>query len=121
MFIDDSPADIHKKIKSAVTATEAGQKSPGEKNLMLLLAHFGKKDEVAYFADQQAAETLKFSELKEALAQDIGDYFAEFREKKKQLLAKPDYLAEVLGNGAAKARKVAAQTLMEVKAKIGLL
>ena len=121
LFLDDGPADIQKKLKSAVTATQAGQQSPGEENLMLLLAHFGQTGESAHFFNQQKAGALKFSELKEVLAKDISDYFAEFREKKKEFLSKPDYLAQVLGDGATKARKVAAQTLFEVKQKIGLL
>lgn len=121
LLLDDSPAEISRKLKKAVTASAAGQKSPGEENLMLLLAHFGQPEEISHFADGQANGTLKFSELKEALAKDIGDYFAEFREKKKELLAKPEYLAEVLGDGAAKARKVASATLLEAKQKTGLL
>jgi tryptophanyl-tRNA synthetase len=121
LFLDDEPTNIQKKLKSAVTASLAGTKSPGEENLMSLLAHFGKTGETAHFIKEQASGTLKFSELKEVLAKDIDDYFAEFREKKKEFLAKPDYLAQVLGDGAAKARKVAGQTLLEVKQKIGLL
>ena len=121
IFLDDSPQEIRRKLKKAVTASAAGQKSPGEENLMLLLAHFGQPEEISHFVDQQANGTLKFSELKESLAKDIGDYFAEFREKKKELLAKPEYLAEVLGDGAAKARKVASATLLEAKQKTGLL
>jgi tryptophanyl-tRNA synthetase len=121
VFVDDSPSDIQKKIKSAVTATEGGQKSPGEKNLMMLLAHFGKQNEIAHFSDQQTLGTLKFSELKETLAKDMAEYFGEFREKKKELLARPAYLAQVLGDGASRARQVAGQTLLEVKQKIGLL
>jgi tryptophanyl-tRNA synthetase len=121
VFVDDGPSDILKKIKSAVTATEGGQKSPGEKNLMTLLSHFGTKEEIAYFADRQSTGTLKFSELKETLAKDMEGYFGEFREKKKELLQKPAYLAQVLGDGASRARQVAGQTLLEVKQKIGLL
>lgn len=121
IFLDDSPADILKKLKGAVTASEAGKKSPGEENLMLLLAHFGQKEQISYFAGQQTAGTLKFSELKETLAKEIANYFADFSEKKKELLAKPDYLIEVLGSGAAKAKIIAKQTLLEAKQKIGLL
>jgi tryptophanyl-tRNA synthetase len=121
LLLDDEPAEIHRKLKKAVTASVSGGKSAGEENLLLLLAHFGKADEIAYFADQQAAGTLKYSELKEALAKNVSDYFVEFREKKKEILAKPDYLAQVLGDGATKARQVANQTLMEVKQRIGLL
>jgi len=121
IFLDDSSEVVHRKLKKAVTATDSGKKSPGEENLMLLLSHFGKADEIAHFMETQATGSLKYSELKETLAKDISNYFADFREKKKELLAKPEYLAEVLANGAIKARKVAAQTLLEVKQKIGLL
>lgn len=121
LFLDDSPEEISKKLKQAVTATEVGQKSAGEENLMLLLSHFGKADENKYFAEAQTAGTLKYSELKDTLAKNISNYFAEFREKKKHFLSQPEYLAEVLGQGAIKARKVAQATLLEVKEKIGLL
>lgn len=119
--LDDEPEEIMRKLKKAVTATEPGKKSPGVENLFLLLEHFGTKQQVKYFRDEQKDDTLKFSELKETLAKEVAGYFAEFREKKKELLAKPDYLAQVLGDGAHKARQVAAETLLEVKQKIGLL
>lgn len=121
LLLDDEPKEIHRKLKKATTASVSGKKSPGEENLMLLLSHFGGADEIRRFTEAQNSGTLKYSELKEALAKNISDYFAEFREKKKALLAKPDYLAEVLGEGAKKARAVASATLTEVKQKIGLL
>lgn len=119
--LDDEPKEILRKFKKAVTASESGKKSPGVENLFVLLEHFGTQEQIAYFRDVQRQETLKFSELKEALAADIADYFAEFRDKKKALLAQPEHLAEILGDGAARARKVAVATLTEVKQKIGLL
>ena len=121
LMLDDEPKEIQRKLKKAVTASEAGKRSPGEENLMLLLSHFGTPDQIAYFADQQSNGSLKYSELKEALAEDISLFFEEFRERKKQLLARPEQLAEILGEGASKAKKVAAETLLEVKQKIGLL
>lgn len=121
LFLDDAPDVVLKKLKGAVTASAAGKKSPGEENLMLLLAHFGQAEEIAYFADAQKTGTLKFSELKETLARDISAYFAGFREKKQALLNRPEYLAEVLGQGAQQARKIAQTTFIEVKQKIGLL
>lgn len=121
LFLDDEAETIMKKLKGAVTASTAGQKSPGEENLMLLLEHFGDETQINYFLRQQKGQTLKFSELKETLAKTISEYFAEFREKKKQLLAQPEFLAEVLGDGASRARKAAQATLTEVKQKIGLL
>lgn len=119
--MDDEPKEILRKLKKAVTASESGKKSPGVENLFFLLEHFSNAEQIAFFRDAQRNDTLKFSELKETLAQDIGSYFAEFREKKKELLANPMHLAEVLSAGAAKARAVAHETMREVKDKIGLL
>jgi tryptophanyl-tRNA synthetase len=121
LMLDDSPTEISRKIKKAVTASEVGKKSPGEENLMFLLSHFGSAESVKYFSEAQNSGKLKYSELKETLAKNITEYFAEFRERKKELLAKPNYIAEVLGEGAEKARAVAQTTLLEVKQKIGLL
>ena len=121
LFLDDPPDEIHRKLKKAVTASETGKKSPGEENLMLLLTYFGKDEEVRYFTNAQNEHNLKYSELKETLAKDVAEYFQDFREKKKELLAKPEELAEILAQGAQKAREVAGKTLIEVKSKVGLL
>lgn len=121
LLLDDSSAEIHRKLKKAVTASVVGKKSPGEENLMLLLAHFGKSDELAYFHNAQSQSTLKYSELKETLAKNIAEYFAEFRKKKKALLERPHHLETILHEGSDRARKVASETLKEVKQKIGLL
>ncbi len=121
LFLDDTPEEIAKKLKGAVTASEAGKQSPGEENLMALLGHFGNEEEIKYFSDVQANGSLKYSELKEALAKDIAAYFAGFREKKKELMAKPEYIKQILDEGSSRARKVASATLKKVKEKIGLL
>src|SRR5579863_10466249 len=92
LLLDDEPKEIMRKLKKAVTASEAGSKSSGVENLFFLLQNFGTEQEVNFFRDAQRNDTLKFSELKETLAKEISAYFEEFREKKKQLLAKPEYL-----------------------------
>ena len=121
LLLDDSPQEIMRKLKKAVTASESGKKSPGVENLFVLLEHFGSLEEIKFFRQQQRDGSLKFSELKETLAKEIARYFEGFREKKHELLAKSGYIAEILGQGAHKARAVASKTLMEVKEKIGLL
>ena len=65
--------------------------------------------------------TIKYSELKQALAESISEHFAEFREKKQALLADKTKIARILADGAEKARIIASKTLTEVKEKIGLL
>ncbi len=121
LMLDDTPKEIHRKLKKAVTASASGGKSAGEENLMFLMSHFGTPQDVLFFTEAQNKGALKFSELKETLAERIAAYFAEFREKKKQLLSRPEQLAEILGEGSARAKKIANDTLTEVKQKIGLL
>ncbi|MEK9180890.1 MAG: tryptophan--tRNA ligase [Patescibacteria group bacterium] len=121
LMLDDSPEEITRKLKKAVTATEGDAKSPGVGNLLQLLEHFGKPDEIKHFNSEHKIGTLKYSELKEVLAADIAERFAEFREKKKTLLARPEDLRDILAEGGERAHKIANQTLTEVKQKIGLL
>lgn len=121
LYIADDPDTIVQKLKKAVTATEGVHHSPGVDNLFSLLTHFGRPDELSYFTKERKANTIKYSELKEVLAKAITAYFKEFRERKQELMDKPETLAEILGDGARRARTVASKTLSEVKQKIGLL
>ncbi len=121
IYLDDSPAEVHAKVKKAVTAS-SGEGSAGVENLLFLLRHFNNDQKlIVQFEDAQRDGSIKYSELKTALADSISDYFAEFREKKKELLADKPQLAHILADGAAKARSIASETLREVKEKVGLL
>ncbi len=115
IYIDDTPNEIEAKLKKAVT-NEAGAN-----NLIDLLRHFGDKSQVAYFESAQKTGDIKYSELKSSLAVAISDYFADFRAKKKELMADKAMLAEILIDGKERARKIASVTMREVKEKIGLL
>jgi len=42
------------------------------------------------------------------------------RERRKQLLEKPQFIEDVLQAGAEKARKIAAKTMEQVNAAVGL-
>lgn len=120
LYLDDEPDVIHAKLKKAVTAT-AGEGSEGVENLLYLLEQFGDATAVAEFRGQVSDGTIKYSELKTTLADSIADYFADFRKKKKELMQDKQQLAQILADGAARAREIAHGTMMEVKEKIGLL
>jgi tryptophanyl-tRNA synthetase len=113
LMLDDEPEEIMRKLKKAVTATNTHQGSPGVDNLKLLLEQFGGTDLVKDFT--------KYSEVKETLAEVIADYFSDFRRKKAQLMQDPAQIKKILSEGATKAQLIAAETLNEVKAKIGLI
>jgi len=117
--INDEPEVINKKMRKAISTTEYN------KNIYdfyaSLLENFGTEKNKDYFAKQFKNQNIKFSELKDALAEDISNYFAPFREKRKELESKPDYVKKVLSDGAERARKIARETMKEVKEKVGLV
>ena len=120
IYLDDEPDVIHEKLKKAVTAT-AREGSEGVENLLYLLETFGNATVAGEFRAQMKDGSIKYSELKATLADAIADYFADFREKKKALLQDKQRLAQILADGAARARQIAHPTMLEVKEKIGLL
>lgn len=120
LLIADEPAEIERKLKKAVTASE-GKTSQGVDNLMQLLSFFGPPDEIKQFQTAIADGSVKYSELKMAIAGHVANHFADFRDKKKSLMAKPKQLEEILAEGAKKARVAAGATLSEVKEKLGLI
>ena len=86
-----------------------------------LLKNFGTKEHRKYFFNKFKNKDIKFSELKDALAKDIANYFAPFREKRRELEKDPEEVKKILDEGAKKARVIAQETMKEVKEKIGLI
>ena len=59
-------------------------------------------------------------EDKQMLADSINEKLADFRERRRELADRTDYLEQVLGDGAAKARLIAQETLSEVLDRMNL-
>lgn len=120
--LSDSDAEMRKKISRAVTDTgpQADEMSPGVKNLFTLLKGFGTADTLRYFEEQYAAGTLRYSELKPAVADAVVTELAPIRERREQLAAHPERVHAALEQGAKRARSVAVQTMEEVRRHLGL-
>lgn len=124
IYLDDMPSEIQAKLKKAVTATGgegSASTSEGVENLMFLMEQFGDAIVTAQFRSAIKDGSIKYSELKTTLADSIADYFAEFRDKKQALLDDKQKIAQILADGAEKARMLAQKTMLEVKEKTGLL
>ncbi|HBU07052.1 MAG TPA: tryptophan--tRNA ligase [Candidatus Magasanikbacteria bacterium] len=118
--LGDEPEIIEKKLKRAVTATEGGVKAPGVENLLLLLKNFADEKVYNEFVKVEKAGNIRYGDLKMELAKVISNYFADFRAKRKDLLANPKKLQAILTAGAKKAKPVAEKTMKEVRKMIGL-
>jgi tryptophanyl-tRNA synthetase len=121
--IFDEPDETRKKLAKAVTATDApeGEMPAGVRNLFDLLEQFGDKDDYKSFKHQYHDGTIRYADLKSNLAEAIIAHFAPMKAKRDQLLKNRKELQEIYEAGAAKAIKIAAATLAEVKEKVGLI
>lgn len=118
----DPPKRIREQIMRAVT--DAGpmpdEISPGVANLFQLMREFSPPDTYRRFLQEHENGTIRYSEMKKTLADDITEALAPIREARERLAADPDYIRDVLRDGAHKARSIAERTLVEVKLKMGL-
>lgn len=116
----DEPEEIEKKIKKAVTATEGGEESAGVKNLLNLLKEFSDEATYKFFSEAEHDGTIRYGDLKRDLAKAIAEYFADFRQKRKEILSDRESLRKIMAQGAEKVRPKAQKTIEEVRKMVGL-
>jgi tryptophanyl-tRNA synthetase len=118
--LTDTPDEVKKKIRSIPTATSSGgEMNEGLKTLFTFTKLF-MPDTVEQYENAFRDGTLKFVEIKDALAAAISADLAPLQTKRKQLEADPEYVNRVIQEGAEKARTIAKKTVAEVKNKMGL-
>ncbi len=116
----DEPNVIEKKMKKAVTATEGGGAAPGVENLLLLLEQFGDKKMHKKFVTAEKKGDIRYGDLKKEVSAAIGNYFADFRERRKELMSNHNEIADILIHGADKAAEIAEETMEDVIEIIGI-
>ncbi|OIN91484.1 tryptophan--tRNA ligase [Candidatus Collierbacteria bacterium CG1_02_44_10] len=117
--LTDDEGAIRKKIRSAVTDTNGNADSPGIRNLFAILEALDNS--VAQgFQDEQKRGTLKYSDLKDVASNTIISHLKPFQERRRKLAQEPERVGEILIAGAKRARKIAQQTMDEVREKIGV-
>ena len=117
--LDEEPESIKGKLKKAVTdAGTSGEIGPGVKNLLNILGVIDPELAAKFEADAKEGQ-IRYADLKMSLADKLAEYFQPFRERRRELAAKPDQVWELLHIGTGQARRIASATLAEVKAKMG--
>ncbi|MFC2018165.1 tryptophan--tRNA ligase [Chloroflexota bacterium] len=119
-----SPEETLKRIKTAFTDPARKLRSdPGNPkicNVYSLHGAFGspKLEEIATECRSAAIGCV---DCKKLLAREINETLEPFRERRSELAAKPDYIREVLADGARRAQDIARETMKEVKEKMALI
>jgi tryptophanyl-tRNA synthetase len=119
-----SAEETRKKVMTAVT-------DPARK----LRTDFGHPEVCNVYKLQQNVNPLRVESLaeecrkakigcvdcKKLLAEAINTELAPLRQGRAELASRPEYIREVMADGAERARTIARQTLSEVKQKMGLV
>jgi tryptophanyl-tRNA synthetase len=113
---------LRSRVMSIVTdsSTVADPKDPDCCTVFALYSLLATDEEKAALAARYRAGGMGYGEAKQALLAKIDGYFAPFRERRKQLAAKPDDVEAVLRDGARRARAEARETLGRVREAVGM-
>jgi len=118
----DSPEQIRKKVMKAVTETStdrSGKMSAGVLNLIELLNHFDNEKAHLEYKNLYKQGTIKYSELKQAVADTLITYLKPIAEKYHNI--SDIEVKNILRAGAVEAKKIAQKNLQEIKNIIGLI
>ncbi len=123
LWLLDEPTKTAKKIKSAVTDTDAEVRfdrgaKPGVSNLLTILSAFSSVD-VPTLEEQYAGRG--YGDLKKDVADAVVAVFEPIRARALDLLADPAELDRLLAGNAARANEIAEQTLTTVYDAVGFL
>jgi tryptophanyl-tRNA synthetase len=118
-----SDEETTKRVMSMVTDPQRQRRSdPGDPdvcNVFTLHKIFSSENEVeAINRDCRSAE-MGCVDCKKLFAANLNQSLAPFRQKRAELEKDPDYVMDVLLDGAKRARVIAAETMEEVREAIG--
>ncbi|MFA6438600.1 MAG: tryptophan--tRNA ligase [Bacteriovoracaceae bacterium] len=124
ILLSDSPEEIQKKMRTAVTDTLKVRKNdPGRPDVCVVFSYHKKfnSPEVPEIRSGCESGALGCVDCKKNCSTKIADTLAPFREKRAYFESRPNEVIEILNHGESRAQHVARETMKEVRAtmKIG--
>jgi tryptophanyl-tRNA synthetase len=123
LVISASPEEITAKIKTAVTdPARVYRKDIGHPEVCNIyrFQEYFNPSEVADIASKCTTAQIGCVECKLMVSAEISKTLDPFRQRRAELAARPDYIRDVLADGAKRARVIARETLNEAKQRMGL-
>jgi tryptophanyl-tRNA synthetase len=119
-----TPEETTRRVMAAVTDPQRTHRHiPGRPwvcNIYSLHHYFNPTDVETVYQECTTAQR-GCVECKQQLAEGINQALAEFRQRRADIEARPDYVQEILAEGARRARAIAQEKLHEVKERMHLL
>ncbi len=117
------PEEIERRVMQMVTDPARRYRGdPGHPEVcnVFTLHGFFSPDQVTQIEKDCRSATIGCVECKRLFVQNLTDYFAPFRERRAALAAAPNRVWDILADGARQASAIAAETIAEAKAAMGL-
>jgi tryptophanyl-tRNA synthetase len=89
---------------------------PGVTNLIDIYSNMTGKSEAETVAEFAGCNTLQF---KEGVAVAVSEHLAPIQAEYRHLVANPEYVTQVLDEGAIRATAMAEKTMIEVRRAVG--
>ena len=120
--IFETPKRMRKQVMRITTDSRPMEqpKDPETDHLYQLYSLFADDVSRQEMADRYRRGGFGYGEVKSALAAAADGFFAEARTRREELAADPDRLQQILGDGASRARKKAAATLLRAQQACGV-
>jgi tryptophanyl-tRNA synthetase len=121
--MSDSPADIRAKVAQMVTDPARIRKTdPGHPDVCVPYQFYKAFSAATHesVAEECRSAGIGCVACKKRLADVITKRMAPVHERRQELLARPDYVYDILHEGAQRASQVAAQTLADARAAMNL-
>ena len=119
IYLSDTEEEITKKVMSAVTDPNRIKKDDlGNPDICMVSYYhklFTSEGDVKTVCEECRAGKRGCVDCKKQLAKNIIDYLAPIREKRKYYEEHPEIVDKILKEGTEKARKVAKETMKDVK------
>jgi len=119
----DSLEVIKKKLSKTPTDSGQGDSVPvegGVANLLTFVSLFQGEAKRKEYETLYTSSGIRYGDLKKSLAEAIYEELKPIQAKRTELEANPEYVEQVINDGAKKAREIARETISEVKEKMGL-
>ncbi len=118
---DSGNGTLKSKERGLVYVNEQGIESPGVGVLMSFLELYKGKGRRKEAENKYQGEGIRYSELKVEIAEAIFSDLQPIQEKRRYFEAHPEEVDAIIKMGNERATAVAAETMREVRAKMGLL
>jgi tryptophanyl-tRNA synthetase len=124
LYLSDSPEDLTKKVMQMITdPARVRRQDPGNPEVCPLFALnkiFAPQEWCAHIMAECPRAGIGCVDDKKELLKHLLAYLKPIQDRRKDLAAKPNKIAEIIQEGSRKARVIAAKTLAEASAAMKL-